>query len=284
MAYKIVNRLILGKEIKRLDIEAPAIARSFRPGQFVMIAPDEGGKWVALTIVESDTRRGIISIIFKESGSATRMLGGLSIQDEIFAVSGPFGFIREVKQLGVVVCVAEDVSAAQILPMCRAYNRAGNKVIGVLGAKSKSELILEPQMRIACHKVVLTTADGSYQRRGSTVEVVRELFEREDVQLVYSVGSVPMMREIARMTSQRQVRNLLQVHTVMSCGRGICGSCRVKVNNQLALACEEGPEFNAHEVDFDYLERRMEHVCSHDPQGTVTAKAEGLFKKFLQPE
>jgi len=279
--FTIINKQILGKEIKRLDIEAPQIARSFQPGQFVMVCSEQGGKWIPLTIVESDTRRGIISIIFKETGAATRLLGTLPIQDEIFAVSGPFGTIRKPTQVGVVVCVTTGVAAAQILPVCRAYSRAGNKVIGVLGAGTKSGLILEPQMRIACHRVVFTTEDGSYQRRGKAASAVKELLEKEDVHLVYSAGDVEMMRDVAQMTARKDIPNLIQVQTVISCGRGICGSCRVKVDHQMMLTCEDGPEFDGHKMDYEYLKHRMDHVCRHDGEHAGAVRKTGGFLKKL---
>lgn len=281
--FKIVNKLILGKDIKRLDIEAPLIAQCFLPGQFVMVCSEEGAKWIPLTIVEVDIRRGLISVIFEEAGLATRMLGSVLIDDKLFSITGPFGIVKEAKQMGTIICVATGVSAAQILPICRAYNRAGNKVIGILGAESKSELILESQMRIACHKIFMTTGDGSYQRWGRAQDIVKELLSQEDVNLVYSIGNVDMMREVAQMTAKQKITNLVQVHTVISCGRGICGSCRVKVDHQLVLACEEGPEFDGHVMDFEYLRHRMEHECKHEDQGSAAAqKSLGFFKKLFE--
>ncbi len=281
--FTIINKQILGKEIKRLDIEAPEIARNFAPGQFVMVCVEEGSRWIPLTIVESDTRRGLISVIFKEIGDSTRFLGALPIHEQLFSVSGPFGTIRPPKQIGVVVCAAEDVCAAQILPICRAYSRAGNKVIGVLGARTKAEMILEPQMRIACHTVMLTTEDGSYQRRGSVEDTVREIAGKENVRLIYSAGSVEMMRGVSLLAHSKKIDSLIQVHTVMSCGRGMCGSCRVKVQGELVLACEDGPEFDGSKMDFDYLKRRMEHVCEREGSGkSAVEKTTGMLKKFFE--
>lgn len=279
--FKIVNRLILGKDIKRLDIEAPHIAQSFSPGQFVMVCAEEGVKWLALTIMEADSRRGLISLIFNEQGQATKVLGEMPIGSELYSITGPFGSIREPKQRGTVICVATGVSAAQILPICRAYARAGNKVIGVLGAATRSEMILEPQMRIACHKILMTTEDGSYQRRGKAQDVVRELLDQENVGLVYCCGDVAMMNDVAQITAKKKILNLIQVHTVMSCGRGICGSCRVKIDQKLVLACEEGPEFDGHQMDFAYLERRMTHVCKNDKEDSAMLKKPSFLNKLL---
>ena len=138
-------------------------------------------------------------------------------------------------------------------------------------------------MRIACHKIFLITEDGSYQRRGKAADVVKELLDKEDVHLVYSSGDVEMMRDVAQMTKKRGVSNLMQAHTVVSCGRGICGSCRIKVDKGLMLACEEGPEFDGHKMDFDYLKHRMEHVCSHEDKGDdAVKKGSGFFKKLFE--
>ncbi|MFP4472910.1 MAG: sulfide/dihydroorotate dehydrogenase-like FAD/NAD-binding protein [Candidatus Omnitrophota bacterium] len=282
MPYTIVNKQILGEGIKRLEIRAEVIADMVRPGQFVMIAPEEGKKWIPLSVMEADTRRGLISVIIKETGAATSCLGSLPIRDEVFSVSGPFGTVEEPRQVGVVVCAATDISAAQILPMCRAYSRAGNKVIGVLGARTKNELILDPQMRIACHKVVLTTEDGSAHRRGTVTDAVKELCGQDNVQLVYTCGQTEMLREIAEMTRQKKIRNLLQVHTLMSCGRGICGSCRMKVAKQLVLACEDGPEFDAHQVDFSELNHRMQAVCSRDEHQEASGGLKHIWQKMIK--
>lgn len=281
--FKIVSKLLLGKDIKRLDIEATMIAKSYSPGHFVMVCPEENSKWIPLTIMDVDTRRGLISVIFQEHGQTTKVLGAIPINDRVFSISGPFGNIQPPKQVGVVVCVASGIYAAQILPMCRAYSRAENKVIGVLGAKTKSELILESQMRIACHKIMLTTEDGSYQRRGVAEDLVKELVAKEDVRLIYGVGNADMMRNISDIAQSHEIPNLIQVHTVMSCGRGICGSCRVKVDGDLVLSCEDGPEFDGYTMDFDYLKHRMEHVCSHDHASlTKGGKGVGFFKKMFR--
>lgn len=284
--FRLVNKLLLGNGIKRLDIQAPVVARSFQPGQFVMVCPEDGGKWIPMTIVEANAQRGIISIIFKETGDATRKLGALPINDQIFSITGPFGQVKEPRQVGVVLCVATGVAIAQILPMCRAYSRAGNKVIGIIGARTKAELILEPQMRISCHKVFLTTEDGSYQRRGTAEDMVKEVFAKEDVHLVYSVGNVKMMKQIAWICRQEGIPNLIQVSAVMSCGRGICGSCRVKSGGKLVLSCEEGPEFDSKDFDFDYLLQRMDCACrtsESDVKNGMNAKL-GFLKKLFEKE
>ncbi len=280
MEFQIINKQIIGRDIKRLDVQAEAISQKVCPGQFVMVAPEEDGKWIPLTVVDADARRGMISLIFQEHEHTTRVLGKLGIHETLFSVAGPFGKPSEIKQLGVVICIATGVGAAQILPMAKAYKKAGNKVIGILSAATRKEIILEPQMRMACHRIFITTEDGSYQRRGTAIDVLREVLDREEVHLVYTVSSVERMREIAHLTKERQIPNLIQVQTVMSCGRGICGSCRVKVRNSIELSCEEGPEFDAHVMDFDYLKRRMIHVKEEDE--LVPAKGiQGFWKRFL---
>jgi len=279
--FKVVNKLVLGKEIKRLDVEAPDIARTYQPGQFVMVCPDVKSRWIPLTVVEADIRRGIITIIVQESNATTKLLGSFPIHEEIFSVSGPFGKLAEPRQVGTVVCAASGICAAQLIPVCRAYGRAGNKVVGILGAATRAEMILETQMRIACHKIFLTTEDGSYQRRGSVAGAVKKALNDEEVHLVYSIGDIPMMREIAATTYEQKIPNLIQIHTGVSCGRGLCAACRVKVDGKLVMGCEDGPEFDGHAVDFDYLQHRMNHACSHEPEGP-SGRANGrLFWKTI---
>ncbi len=281
MSFQILHKQVLGQDIKRLDIKAEEISLCARPGQFVMVAPHEDSSWIPLSIAETDTRRGLISVIFQERDRPSMALGAMSINQAVFSITGPFGKVAAPRQLGVVACVATGVGAAQILSVARAYKREGNKVIGILAGRYKKEIVFETQMRIACHALYISTEDGSYQRRGTAFEAVKEVCAQERVQLVYTIGSVRMMREVAGLTKGLGIRNLMQVQTIMSCGRGMCGSCRVKVDGAVALSCIEGPEFDAHTMDFDYLQRRMDHAALLSREGQGVAAPGGWVKKFL---
>ncbi len=255
--FKIVNKQVLSKDIKRLDVLAESIACSVQPGQFVMVIPHEKGEGVALSVVECDPRRGIISLIIQETGEETEQLGGMRIHDTIFSVAGPFGNPARLKTSGIVICVATGIGIAQILPVCRDFKKAGNKVIGVIGAKTKRSLVLETQMRIVCDKIFIVTDDGSYERKGRVTDSLKELLDKKTADMVYAVGSVAMMQAVCQMTQQKGIKTLVQASPPMVCGRGICGSCRCIIDGKTVLSCVQGPEFDGHTVDFEDLKIRL---------------------------
>ena len=267
--YKIVNKQLLNQNIKRLDIAAPAIAKKFSPGQFVMVTPTKDSHPVPLTIVDTDERKGTISLIVHEVGAATRELGAISINNEIHLIQGPLGVPAVVDKCGLVVCVATGIGAAQILPICRALKKAGNKVIGIVGAKTKRAMMLEAQMRIVCDEIYIMTNDGSYERKGLATEILKKLLDKMTVSRVYAIGSVEMMQAASVMTREKNIPLFVTLNPLMLDGNGICGSCRVKVGGQMRLACTDGPQFNGHDVDFEYLSIRMGSIEETDEWGNL---------------
>ena len=278
--FTIINRQLLAKDIKRLDIVAETIAAKALPGQFVIVMPEKNSGWLPLTIVESDPVRGTISLVFQERGAATRHLGGLSIQESVYAVMGPLGKPATVKTAGTVVCAALGVSIASILPICRALRRCENKVIGLIGAGTKDSLLLDTQIRLACHKLMITTEDGTFERKGTVPELLKETLAQERVKLVYVIGPADMMEEVCRMTREKKIETFVQANTVMYCGSGICGSCRLDVNSKPVLSCVEGPEFNGHEVDFERLKVRL-HACARPDLLPDESSPSGVMKKIM---
>lgn len=255
--FEIVNKLILTRNIKRIDVFAENIARVVQPGQFVNILPFETSKWIPLSVVDTDSRRGIITLIFKEMGPTTKNLGAIAINDCLFSVMGPFGKPASIKNVGVVVCGATGLGIASLLPVARAYKNAGNKVICVMGADKQKNLMLEAQMRLACYKLIVVTKDGSYQRRGEVPQIVNEIIGRESVGLVYTIGAVDMMEAVCEITRKESIQTYIQLNTFIKCGCGMCGSCRIKAGNKIVLSCQEGPEFDGHKVDFDLIKLRL---------------------------
>ncbi|MFA5259958.1 MAG: sulfide/dihydroorotate dehydrogenase-like FAD/NAD-binding protein [Candidatus Omnitrophota bacterium] len=278
--FTIINRQLLGKDIKRLDIVAETVAAKALPGQFVIVMPEKNAGWLPLTIVESDPVRGTISLVFQERGPATRRLGGLSIQESVYAVMGPLGKAATIRTAGTVVCAASGVSIASILPICRALKRCENKVIGLIGAESRNSLLLETQMRLACHKLMITTEDGTYERKGTVAELLKETLDQERVRLVYVIGPAAMMEEACRMTRPKKIETFIQANTIMHCGSGICGSCRLDVDSKPVLSCVDGPEFNGHEVDFETLKVRL-HGHDHPARLPEESHPAGVMKKFM---
>ncbi len=256
--FKVLNKQLLNQNIKRLDIAAPKIAQQFLPGQFVLVSPLKDHAPIPLTIVESDVRKGTISLIIHEVGETTRQLGALSIDQDIPMILGPLGVPATVRKFGLVVCVAHGIGAAHMLPICRSLKKAGNKVIGIIGAKTKRAMMLESQMRIVCDEVYVTTNDGSYERRGLASEFLRTFLDKQPVDCVYAAGSIDMMEAASRMTKEKNIPIFVTLNPAMIDALGLSASCRVKVGGEIRLASIEGPHFDGHLVDFDYLKVRMD--------------------------
>jgi ferredoxin--NADP+ reductase len=284
--YKIIYKQVIAQGIKKIDIMAPAIAARALPGQFVMVTPVSGEHNIPMTIIDSDEKRSVVSVLVHEVGSATRQLGGLSIGEAVYQVVGPLGRAAEMDKYGLVICVATGIGAAQILPICRGLKKKGNKVIGIIGAKSKNELMLEPQMRVVCDEIFITTNDGSYERKGLATGLLKELLDKYTVQRVYAIGSVEMMQAAARMTEEKNIALRVTLNPYMVNGLGLCGSCRVKIDGQYRLACVDGPQFDGHKVDYNDLSQRMnasEPVQweNHAPRVSPKRPGLGTFVKSL---
>ena len=278
--FTITNKLVLAPGVKRLDIHVPRIASVVKPGQYVVVVPFFGGKWIPLAVSDADKHKGHITLIFKEIGSATRQLGALSINDEFYSVSGPFGQPAQIKNWGTVVCACSGIGTAQMLPICRALRSAGNKVIVIIGEKNRREVMLEPQLRLSCHKLNLVTQDGLYERRRSISDMVVELIARERVGLVYAIGPVEMMETVASITEKKKIPMHVQLNLLILCGRGLCGSCRVRYNGQTILTCQHGPEFDAHRVDFANVRLRLQMV-EQDRTPSDQSDGSDVLNKFF---
>jgi len=283
--FNIVQKQLIAQDIKRIDISAPEIAAKTSAGQFVMLTPSAQNHAVPLTIVDVDERKGVISLIVHEVGKATRALGGISIGQSVAGIVGPLGRPAMIGQYGLVICVATGIGAAQILPVCRALKKKGNKVIGVIGAKSKKVLMLESQMRVVCDEIFITTNDGSYERKGLATQVLRELLDKYKVHAVYAIGSVEMMRDASAMAAAKGIPVRVTLSPYMVNGLGICGSCRVRVGGGLRLACVEGPEFDGTAVDFEDAVKRdqamKERPC--DSQSRPASLQRGGLRTLMKP-
>ncbi len=271
--FKVLNKQLLNQNIKRLDIAAPKIAQQFLPGQYVMVTPFAESVPIPLTIVESDTRKGTISLIIHEIGETTRQLGAFSINQDIHLVLGPLGVPAVVRKFGLVVCVAHGIGAAHMLPICRSLKKAGNKVIGIIGAKTKRAMMLESQMRIVCDEVYVTTNDGSYERRALASEFLKTFLDKQPVDCVYAAGSVDMMEAASRMTKEKNVPIYVTLNPMMLDALGLSASCRVKVGGEIRLASIDGPHFDGHQVDFEYLKIRMGGLAAVPAESASESRA-----------
>ena len=256
--YEIVAREDLSADVKLFVVKAPLIAKKCHPGQFIILRLDEDGERVPLTIADFDRAAGTINLIFQEVGHSTRKLGQCQKGDSILDVAGPLGKATHMEKYGIVVCVGGGIGIAPIYPVARGYREVGNKVISIIGARSESLLILEKEMRAVSDELIITTDDGSKGRKGLVTQPLQEMIERGDkIDLVMAIGPVVMMRGVAEVTRTPKIKTIVSLNPIMVDGTGMCGGCRVSVGDKNKFACVDGPEFDAHEVDFNGLMMRQ---------------------------
>jgi len=254
---EVVQKEVLNPQIVRLKIAAPLIAEKRRPGQFVILRVHEKGERIPLTIVDSDPSDGTVTLIFQVVGKTTHMLSELREGDSIPDVAGPLGRPTEIEMVGTVVVVGGGIGAAVAYPIAKGMKHAGNRVITILGARSRDLLVLEKELASASDEIIVTTDDGSYKRHGMVTEPLRELLEQGGIDEVLAIGPVPMMRAVSEMTKEYNVRTQVSLNPIMVDGTGMCGACRVNIAGRIKFACVDGPEFDAHQVDFSDLQMRL---------------------------
>jgi ferredoxin--NADP+ reductase len=269
---KIVNKEVLvDNEITRivkLTIVSSDIARKALPGQFVVLMVNEQGERIPLTIVDKDENKGTITLIFQEAGFSTKLLGQLNVSDSVYSLVGPLGHPTEIKNFGRVIIVGGGVGLAEIYPVARSMREAGNHITTIIGARTKSALILEKELRDISSQCYITTDDGSYSRKGFTTDVLLELLGKGKYDLVYAVGPIPMMKRVALVTKDFKVKTQVSLNALMVDATGMCGCCRVEVGGETKFSCVDGPEFDAHLVDWEGLTKRNavyleqeKHIC-----------------------
>lgn len=257
---EIVNKEVLADKIKKIEVRVPEIAAKSLPGQFVVLRINETGERIPLTVQQTDHVKGTVNLVFLEIGKTTTLLGDLEEGDRILNVAGPLGTPSEIKNYGTSVIVGGGIGSACALPVARALKEAGNYLISIIGARTKDLLILEDDFRDISDELHITTDDGSYGRKGYTVMVLQDLLEsRKKIDYVYSVGPVVMMRAVANTTREHSVKTVVSLNPIMVDATGMCGGCRVEVGGETKFACIDGPEFDAHQVDFDLLLKRQRY-------------------------
>ncbi|MDP3143239.1 MAG: sulfide/dihydroorotate dehydrogenase-like FAD/NAD-binding protein [Candidatus Omnitrophota bacterium] len=256
--FEIIEKVVLAEGIKKMVIQAKKIASKAAAGQFVMVIPEENGERIPLTIADHDSQNNAITLIFQEVGYSTKKLGSLKIGQEVFSILGPLGHPTEIANFGKVVCVGGGVGIAELYPVCKALKQAGNRVIGIMGARTKRLLILESHLRRICNELYITTDDGSYGTKGFVSDVLKNILNNQkDVSLIYAIGPVPMMRAVSELTKPYKIKTIVSLNPVMVDGTGMCGACRVRVGGKTLFGCVDGPEFDGHLVDFPELQKRL---------------------------
>ena len=264
MIFQITDKKQLAKDIKSISINAPDIASHAKAGQFVVIIAKENSERIPLTIADSDITRGEITIIFQEVGFSTRELGSLNPGGHIQHILGPLGTATHIEPFGTVVCVAGGVGIAEVLPVTRAMKEAGNRLLTIIGARTKDLIILESKLSQTSDELFITTDDGSYGRKGFVTDTLKELLtvvekstHTKYPELVYAVGPVVMMKAAAELTRTYNIKTIVSLNPIMVDATGMCGSCRVSVGGKTKFGCVDGPEFDGHLVNFEELQKRL---------------------------
>jgi ferredoxin--NADP+ reductase len=255
--FKILQAQFIAPNIKRFIIEAPRIARKHKPGQFVIVRLYEEGERIPLTIEKSDPARGKINMVVQSIGKTTHLLNSLEAGDNILDVVGPLGKPSEIEKFGTVVIMGGGVGTAMAYPTAAALKRAGNRVLTIIGGRTKDLVILEAEMRAVSDAVMVTTDDGSYADKGLVTDKLKQLIGNgTQIDLVLAVGPIPMMKAVADVTRKENIRTIVSLNPIMIDGTGMCGGCRVLIDGKSEFACVDGPEFDAARVDFAVLVQR----------------------------
>mgnify|MGYP000898011087 CR=1 FL=1 len=272
--YEILKKEELSPNVYAMEIDAPRVAKKAEPGQFIILRVDEEGERIPLTIADFNRETGCILIVFQVIGASTMKLAAMEVGDSLRDFVGPLGHPSEIRKLdGTMVVVGGGIGVAPTYPIARAMHEAGNKVIAIMGAKTKDILIMEEEMRQVTDEVLVTTDDGSYGIKGFVTNAVEELVRRgEKIAQVTAIGPVIMMKSVADATRPHAIPTVVSLNPIMVDGTGMCGGCRVTVGGETKFACVDGPEFDGHAVDFKGLMSRQrmyrdleaeekEHVC-----------------------
>ncbi len=246
------------------EIEAPLIAKKAKPGQFLILKANEAGERIPLTMADSNPEKGTVTIIYAVVGKGTSVFRDLKEGDAYQDVIGPLGKPTHLEKLGKVVCVGGGTGIAVLHPITRGLKEIGNDVTAIIGARTKSLLIMEDQMKAASNELNVCTDDGSYGHHGFVTDVLKQKLDAKDVQMVVAIGPVPMMKFVCKMTKEYGVKTLVSLNPIMVDGTGMCGGCRVSVGGETKFACVDGPEFDGHAVDFDELMLRLQAYCEEE--------------------
>lgn len=254
---KILEKKHFSEKVVQLVVEAPLIAHSRRPGHFVIVICDEKGERIPLTIADADERRGTITLVVQAVGDSTAAICAKEPGEYLHDVVGPLGRTTAIAPYGTVVCCGGGVGVAPLLPILKAMKAAGNKVISILAARTKDLIILEDEVRKHSDEVIIMTDDGSYGEKGLVTNGLENVIAREKVDLVCTIGPAVMMKFVSLLTKKYEVPTICSLNTIMVDGTGMCGACRVTVGGKMRFVCVDGPEFDAHQVDFDEMIMRL---------------------------
>lgn len=282
--YQILSKEDIASAISKFVIHAPLVARKRKAGNFVIIRVIDSGERIPLTIVDSNQADGTITLIVQAIGKTTKLLCSKKAGDYLVDVLGPLGNPTPIENHGAVACVGGGVGTAELYPITKALKNAGNAIYSIIGGRTKELVILEQEMRECSDEVFITTDDGSYGQKGIVTDPLRLLLaqSRFGVKAVYAIGPLPMMKAVSHLTREFGVKTLVSLNAIMVDGTGMCGGCRVTIDGKMKFACVDGPEFDAHQVDFDELILRnrsyvdFERLADERFQNELASTAQGV--------
>ena len=255
--FKVTENKEIAKSVFFQKIQAPRIARKRKAGQFLVIRKGEMGERIPLTIVDSDPAEGTVTIIYQVVGKSTAELAKVMPGETVLDVVGPLGLPTHIESFGTVVGIGGGIGTAPLLPIATAIKNGGNRLLSIVGARTKDLLILEEEMKAISDTLIVTTDDGSYAKKGFVTTALQELIDAgEKIDLCIAIGPVPMMRAVAEVTRPAQIKTVVSLNPIMVDATGMCGACRVTVGGTTKFVCVDGPEFDGHEVDFKELTLR----------------------------
>ena len=256
MGYKILAKKEICPNQYEITVEAPYVVRNAQAGQFIIFRTDENSERVPLTIADVNKEKGELTLVFMAVGYSTKKLAAINEGEEIHDIVGPLGKPTHIKNYGTVVCLAGGYGAAPCYLIAKAFKEAGNKVYMIMGARNKDLIFWADKMQNACTELFITTDDGSMGEKGFVTQVLEKIMNREKVDYAIAVGPMPMMRAVAEMTRGKGIYTEASMNPIMVDGTGMCGACRVTVGGEVKFACVDGPDFDAHKIDFDEVINR----------------------------
>ena len=262
--YKIVDYKHLGGATHELVVEAPQLAKKARAGQFLIVRIGEGDERIPLTIADNDPEKGTVTIVIQALGHSTKQIVALRPGDGLADVVGPLGQASEIEKYGTVVIVGGGVGIAPIYPIARDLKKAGNRVIAIIGAKSKDLLFWQDKLVAAVDEVRIATDDGSVGHKGFVTDLLAEACDQDGVDIVWAIGPMIMMYNCVKVTKARGIRSVVSMNPIMIDGTGMCGGCRVRVGNETKFACVDGPEFDGDLIDFDLAMKRARFMLDKE--------------------
>jgi len=273
---RVVEKKVLNQITKKITIYAPDIAAKAHPGQFVIFKIRSDSERIPLTLSSWDKEKGTISHVFQEVGYSTIEMGSLHLDDKVMHVAGPLGNPSEIKKFGTAVVVCGGLGTAVAYPVAKALKETGNKVITIMGARNIELFILEDEMKAVSDEVYYTSDDGTKGQKGFVSDVMKALLEKDTkIDIVFAIGPPIMMMVIADITRPYNIKTIANLNPIMVDGMGMCGACRVSIDGKTQFACVDGPEFDAHKVNFKELMQRLKSYCTEEKNLALSIQKRG---------